>query len=105
ATAAITVKPTQTSVYRVTRTIGSSVCRDSITITVNNMQTALQHNVNVCGDTTRLDAGAGFRSYAWNTGDTTRTLLVKQNGTYSVSVSRGICTAVDTSRVLFAIPV
>lgn len=33
-TASITVKPTQTTVYRVTRTIGSSVCRDSITITV-----------------------------------------------------------------------
>lgn len=104
-TASITVKPTQTTIYRVTRTIGSSVCKDSITITVNNMQTALQHNVNVCGDTTILDAGANFNSYLWNTGNTTRTILVKQNGTYAVSISRGVCITIDTSRVLFAIPV
>jgi len=104
-TSSIIVKPAQTTVYGVTRTIGSSVCKDSITITVNNMQTSLQHNLNVCGDSTLLDAGANFNSYVWNTGATTRTIIVKQNGVYSVSVSKGVCNATDTSRVLFATPV
>lgn len=104
-TASITVKPTQTTVYRVTRSIGSSVCKDSIRITVNNMQTALQPNTSVCGDSTLLDAGAGFNTYVWNTGAITRALLVTQNGTYTVSVSKGVCTAKDSSRVLLVTPI
>ncbi len=101
----ITVKPLQTTLYKVTRTIGSTVCKDSITITVTNMQTALQHNANICGDSTILDAGSGFNSYLWNTGAVTQTIVAKQNATYSVNVSKGACTATDTSRVLLATPV
>lgn len=103
--ASITVKPLQTTLYSVTRTIGSTVCKDSITITVNNTKTTLPYNVNVCGDSTVLDAGAGFNSYLWNTGETTQAILVKQNGTYYVDVSKGVCSERDTSKVLFAIPV
>ena len=104
-TGSIIVKPSQTTTYRVTRTIGSSVCKDSITISVTNMQTALQRNVNICGDSTVLDAGANFNTYLWNTGDATQTISVKQNGVYAVTVTKNVCTATDTSKVLFAIPV
>ncbi len=104
-TASITVKPLQTTLYRVTRSIGSQVCKDSITITVPAMQTSLQRNVTVCGNTTLLDAGAGFSSYLWNTGDTTRTLVVTQNATYTVTVGKAVCSAKDSSKVLFAVPV
>jgi len=36
-----------------------------------------------------LDAGAGFKSYSWNTGDTTRLIPVKEAGNYFVSVPYG----------------
>lgn len=91
--------------YRVTRTIGNQVCKDSILITVTNMQTSLQTAVNVCGNSTSLDAGAGFASYQWNTGETTRTITVTQTGTYRVAVTKAVCTATDSSKVSFAVPV
>jgi hypothetical protein len=34
------------------------------------------------GDTYVIDAGAGYESYLWNTGDTTQTLAVQTAGTY-----------------------
>lgn len=104
-TAAITVKPLQTTLYRVTRIIGSQVCKDSILITVTNMQTSLQPAVNVCGNSTSLDAGAGFASYQWNTGDTSRSITVTQTGTYRVTVTKAVCTVTDSSKVTFALPV
>lgn len=104
-TASITVQPTQTTIYRVTRTIGSQVCKDSITITVTNMQTTLQPVVNVCGSTTTLDAGAGFASYQWSSGETTRSITVTQSGTYRVTISKAACTQTDSSKVNFAVPV
>lgn len=104
-TAAITVKPLQTTLYRVTRTIGSQVCKDSILITVTNMQTSLQPTVNVCGNSTSIDAGVGFASYQWSTGETTRTITVTQTGTYRVAVTKAVCTATDSSKVSFALPV
>ncbi len=39
------------------------------------------------GDSVVLEAEAGHQSYKWSTGDTTRSITVKDKGTYSVSVS------------------
>ena len=36
-----------------------------------------------------LDAGAGYKSYKWSTGDSTRTITRKNTGSYSVFVSYG----------------
>lgn len=41
------------------------------------------------GDTVELDAGAGFDSYLWNTGDHTRKIRVSSAGTYSCKVISG----------------
>lgn len=38
------------------------------------------------GDSLLLDAGSGYDSYAWSTGDTTQTLAVGDSGTYWVMV-------------------
>jgi len=38
------------------------------------------------GSITELDAGAGFQSYLWSTGETTQTIVVGTGGYYSVTV-------------------
>lgn len=101
----ITVKPLQTTRYKVSRTQGSLFCQDSILISVVPMQTQLTKKVAACSDTLRLDAGTGFDRYTWSTGDTSQTLLVKQSGIYSVSVQKNSCSLGDTSDVSLATPV
>ncbi|TVR84199.1 MAG: hypothetical protein EA409_01435 [Saprospirales bacterium] len=39
------------------------------------------------GNSTTIDAGEGYQTYLWNSGDTTQTLLVSSAGEYSVTVS------------------
>jgi hypothetical protein len=41
------------------------------------------------GQIVTLDAGAGYSSYLWSTGATTRTINVSSAGTYSVTVTDG----------------
>ncbi|MCX8054924.1 MAG: SBBP repeat-containing protein [Ignavibacteria bacterium] len=55
------------------------------------------------GDTLLLDAGAGYATYLWSTGDTTRTIKITQNGKYSVKVadSLGFVAYSDTINVYF----
>lgn len=43
---------------------------------------------NICdGDSVTLDAGAGYDSYLWSTGETSRTIVVRRPGRYSVRVA------------------
>lgn len=42
-----------------------------------------------CGEPVILNAGAGFDSYLWNTGETTESIAVNQTGNYSVTVNSG----------------
>ncbi len=102
---AITVTPSQTTLYKVSRTQGSLFCQDSIVVTVVPFQHTLPAVVAACSDTLRLDAGTGFERYTWNTGDTTQTLLVTQNGSYTVSLQKNLCTLQDTVKVNLATPV
>jgi gliding motility-associated-like protein len=104
-TSFLNINPINTTAYKITRTSGGFVCTDSILITVQSMQTALLQTVNVCGDTAKLDAGVGFNSYLWSTGDTTQNITVNKNGVYTVSLSKGLCTSKDSSNVQMALPV
>jgi gliding motility-associated-like protein len=47
------------------------------------------------GATVVLDAGGGFSSYQWNTGETSQRVSATAAGTYRVTVSNGGCTATD----------
>ncbi len=46
-----------------------------------------------------LDAGEGFVSYSWSTGENTPSILVSEPGLYSVSVNANACTVTDEVEV------
>jgi hypothetical protein len=54
-------------------------------------------DVEVCaGDSIMLDAGAGYSDFAWSTLDSTQTIMVDQDGTYTVTVIDSIgCSSND----------
>lgn len=58
------------------------------------------------GDTLMLDAGPGFLTYAWNTGDTTQSIDVLSGGDFWVSVTSPLgCSAIsDTTSVTVVSP-
>jgi hypothetical protein len=62
-------------------------------ITVSTLQLPspkITGKTNFCeGDSTVLSVAAGYISYRWSTGDTTRSITVRRAGTYTVSVIDG----------------
>lgn len=55
----------------------------------------------LCKDSIELDAGPGYVSYRWSTGDTTRRVLVSSSGQYDVDVAAPLsCSARAVFRVL-----
>ncbi len=98
------VAPEVTTTYIVELTDGGLVLEEQITITVIDLpEIALGADVAVCeGEQAVLDAGPGYATYFWNTGQTGQQITVSQAGTYWVEVSNEFgCTARDT--VEFAI--
>lgn len=87
-----TIQVTAAGTYKVTAT-DSNGCQATaeITISVNSrpvVDIQASPGTAVCaGTTVTLDAGAGFSSYAWSSGQTTRTIQVTEVGTYSVTVT------------------
>ncbi len=72
-------------------------CRGDTTIVVN-VAAVIQPLIAVGGDTllcpgdsVLLDAGAGYDSYRWTTGDTTQSIVVMNPGDYGVTVLVGLC--------------
>lgn len=73
---------------------------DSITVDTLRDGFSVLGSLTYCSsNTTRLNAGFGFDSYLWNTGDTTQVIDVTQ-GTYQVTVTLQSCTAVSDSVVV-----
>lgn len=74
---------------------------NSITITTS---TSLSPSINItdldCGNSATLNAGSGYSTYLWNTGDTTPEITVDQNGSFSVTVTDNTgCSGSDTEIV------
>lgn len=98
-TATITVSPSQTTTYSLTVDNGTTVCTDSVTVTVNAASVDLgADTLSLCaGDSVLLDAGAGFDSYSWSTGETTQSIYTNTSGTYSATVGQGDAVVNDYS--------
>lgn len=98
----ITVGPPTDSLYTVIATTnGCSSEPDSFLVTVTLLPLVnLGPDFDACDDTL-LDAGAGFTTYAWSTGDATQTIAPTASGTYSVTVTNaGNCIASDTIQIV-----
>jgi uncharacterized protein (TIGR02145 family)/gliding motility-associated-like protein len=83
-TRSIKVSPNQTTTYYCIISNDITSCTDSVTISIGI--NPFEDTTKVCGDSIRLDAGAGFSTYLWSNGDTTRYVVVRNNGTYKVIV-------------------
>ncbi|WP_160136779.1 choice-of-anchor L domain-containing protein [Chryseobacterium sp. c4a] len=99
------VTPTVTTEYSVFALGGngcSSVNPAKIKIEVVPAIVSTLENVFVCaGDSGTLDAGAGPNyTYLWSTGATTQTITTKVAGTYSVTISNGVCSKVFTAQLI-----
>ena len=96
-TQTIAVTPTETTAYDVTVTLGDCEGSGEITITVSDNPTPVitaDPGESVCeGATVTLDAGPGYNSYSWSTGETTQTIAVTPTETtaYDVTVTLGDC--------------
>jgi hypothetical protein len=54
------------------------------------------------GDSTMLDAGAGFKSYRWSTGETSQEIIVKKSGTFAVTtIDENGCEATSEVSITF----
>ena len=87
-TASITVDPTTNTTYTVTGFNGACSATDSVDVTVHPLPTvSISGTLTYCvGASTTLDAGAGFASYSWSSGETTQTISATA-GNYTVTVT------------------
>jgi len=103
-----TVSPTQNTTYTV-YAIGAQGCKSLQPATVVvEVVPAITSNLKggfIClGDRITLDAGAGPNyTYQWNNGETAQTVAAATPGTYSVTISNGVCSKVFTTQVILAI--
>ena len=90
--------------YTVEATNPNTTCTQTMTgskvITENALSPVTLTNDTICiGDTRILDAGAGY-SYLWSTTETTQTISITTEGTYSVTITDGNNCQNDTSMFL-----
>ncbi len=84
---------------------GSCTGTDQVVVTLNNNPTpSITGALSFCtGNSTILDAGAGYTDYAWNPSGTTQTISVNTAGTYTVTVTDANgCTGTDQVDVTVA---
>lgn len=96
------ITPGTSGSYSVTVTTpqNCSATFDAQVTIVPALTVALGNDTSICqGQSVLLDAGSPGATYAWSTGALTQTISVATNGTYSVTVSNGACSASDAITV------
>ena len=87
-TRTLTVNTAGTFSVSVTNSGGCSGTSSVTTSLFTRPSPAITGNLTFCaGTSTTLDAGAGYNSFLWSTGDTTRTISVTAAGNYPVTVT------------------
>jgi|GEM_PF-3330139 len=84
----------------------STICQPVVTTEITIFEEPvvdLGDDIQACsGEALILDAGVGFNSYTWSTGETSQTITVTQPGMYSVTVSNANnCIDSDDIMVVF----
>ena len=95
-----TISVNKTGSYTVTVT-NADGCSGSATVktTLNpDPKPSIKGNLSFCpGNSTTLDAGSGYASYAWSDGSTTQTISVSTAGTWAVTVTNAAgCSGSDS---------
>lgn len=88
-------------------TIDGCVQRDSIFVLVSDPKINIGEDKQGCSPfQVMLDGGSGFKSYAWNTGETSRKISADKTGIYSVTTyDKYECPARDTMKlIVFPVP-
>lgn len=86
------VEPEETTTYTlyVTDGNGSLIAEEEVVVNVNSVGNLVivPETLKICnGVPLQLDAGPGFESYIWSTGENTQTIVVSTTGQYSVTVT------------------
>lgn len=98
-TLSLTMPAASTGVYTIHYRTEHCIANDSIWVTAAPKPTVyLGNDTSFCHAFSHLlNAGTGFKTYTWNTGDTGYTLMVNQSGRYSVRVTDSLhCSGADT---------
>jgi hypothetical protein len=95
------VVPSATEYYVFTYQDGSCTGYDTATVLVGSVDLGV--DIEACvGDSIEIDAGAGFLSYLWSNGETSRTIIATSSNDYSVIAVSAVCgTVYDTVHVDF----
>lgn len=93
-----TIVPEKNGIYIATVKNGSCISTDSVYVIIqeNKNKINLNDTLKVCGNSENIDAGPGFTSYNWNTGETGQIIRVNTSGLYQVTASNGICSDSDS---------
>lgn len=92
-TASIVVKTSGTYTVSVTGAGGCTGTSSPVTVSVGTtlVPEITGRGAFCAGDSTVLDAGAGYDTYAWSTGAATERINVSTAGAYTVAVTKGSC--------------
>ncbi len=98
-TASITVTPNTATQYTVTFTDGIGTCIDTIEVAVSNPTLSLGFDTTATysQDSIVLDAGAGWSTYSWSSGETTQTASITASQEVIITVGDSVgCEVSDT---------